>query len=258
MPESLLSQIELLIFSPVNGYLQESDTWLDYFLLSPDALFRHQFQYHVKVSAVATSAKAVLSFHPIFPVLLCCPQSAPVLSPFSSNPFHCTTLLLPTYSIQASMVIPITSPEEQSVQAFLIYVVVFCFNHFFAGWPTTSCWGVSGGACGSNHHPPLHNKWACWASVPILVNANRKKRKLQTERLRIIYVWITGGKLPHNWMTVVKKRFVSFSGYIKLWCSPVYNTGIQKGYRACSFEILQLLQLCGIWVNVHILNIPGP
>lgn len=159
------------------------------------------------MSAVATPAKAVLSFHPIFPVLLSCSQSALVLSPFSSNPFHCTTVLLPTYSIEACMVIPITSPEDQSVQAFLIYVVIFCFNHLLAGWPTTSCWEVSGGARGSNHHPPLQNKWACWASVPILVNASRKKRKLQTKRLRIIYVWITGGKLSHNWMTVVKKIF---------------------------------------------------
>lgn len=114
-------------------------------------------------------------------------ESAPALSPFSSNTFHCTTLLLPTYSIQAPTVIPITLLKDQSLQAFLIYAVIFCFNHLLAGWLITSCWGVSGRACGSNHHSLLYKKLNCWASVPILVNTSRKKRKLQTKRQRIIY-----------------------------------------------------------------------
>lgn len=220
-----------------------------FFLLSSYALFRHKIQHHIRCQQLPYLQRLSLVFIPSSQSSTPGHQeSAPALSAFSSNLFPLHNSAAAYLQHLSIMVIPITSPEDHSVQAFLIYVVIFCFNHLLEGWPTTSCWGVSRRARGSNHHPLLHNKWACWASVPILVNANRKKRKLQAKRLRIIYAWITGGKLSHNWMTA-RKDSVSFSGYTKLWCSPVYNTGLQKSYRAHSSEFLQMLQLCRNWVK---------
>lgn len=173
-------------------------------------LFRHQIRHPIRCQQLPHLQRLSWVFTPEFslprPPLLSTKSLSQHFSPFSSNPFHCTT-----------------------AAAYLQHFSIYCHSHHFTGRPLCASisylccdilgftiylqddqspgeWRVSGGAPGSNHHPLLHNKWACWASVSILVNANRKKRKLQTKRLRIIYAWITEGKLSHNW-DVSKKRF---------------------------------------------------
>lgn len=181
-----------------------------FFLLSSHALFRHQIQHHVKCQQLPHLQRLSLVFTPA--LLSCPPRVCPwVFSPFL-KPF----------------------PLHNSAAAYLQHISTYGHSHLFTGRPL--CASISYLLCaillqpftcrmtnhqllGSarrsswlKHHLLLHNKWGCWASVTILVNANRKKKELQTKILRIIYAWITGGKLSRNWMTARKDCF-SFSGY---------------------------------------------
>ena len=127
--KSLLSQIQLLIYSLVNRYyLQESDPCLDLSSSSPHLTRTLQASNSAlcKASAVATPAKAVPHSAPYLPSppprplrfsnkRLLPPNSS---YPFPSTPFPRRTLLLPNWSTQAPMAMPTTLPGDQSVQAF--------------------------------------------------------------------------------------------------------------------------------------------
>lgn len=150
MPEiSPLSQIQLLICSPVNRYLRESDPCLDLSSSSSHLTCTLQASNSAshKASAVATPAKAV-------------PHSAPHLPSPAPYPLRLSPkLLLPpnsSYQIPAPFPQPLSlaglccclpgackcpwpSPllcwKTSLCKLFLIYVEPFSFDYVLTGWP---------------------------------------------------------------------------------------------------------------------------
>lgn len=114
---SPLSQIQLLICSPVNRHLRQSDPCLDLSSSSPHLTRTLQM-------ANSASRKALI-LRLTFPALLpghwdSAPDtsSLPTTATKPSVPFPHRTLLLPAWSTQASMAIPTSPLEDQFEQVF--------------------------------------------------------------------------------------------------------------------------------------------
>lgn len=128
MPEiSLLSQIQLLICSPVNRYLWESDPSLDLSSSSPHLTRTLQARHSAsrKASAVATPAKAVPHSAPHLP--------SPPPCPLRLGPKH---LLPPNPSYRT----PASFPQPLSLQGFCCCLAGACKHP----WPSPLlCWKTS-------------------------------------------------------------------------------------------------------------------
>lgn len=95
-----------------------------FFLLSSHALFRHQIQHHTRCQQLPHLQRLSLFFTPSSqPSSPVHQESALVLSPFSSNPFHCTT-----------------------AAAYLQHLSIYCHSHHFTGRP--HCASISYLCCG--------------------------------------------------------------------------------------------------------------
>lgn len=151
-----------------------------FLLLSSHALFRHQIRHHIKCQQLPHLQRLPFVFtpssQPSYPPRVCPRAFSLFLKPF---PLCCC---LPT-ALKHLWSFPSLHWKITLCKHFLSMLWYFASTIYLQD-DQPCCWRVSGGARGSNHHLLLHNKWACWTSVTILVNANRKKKGTTNKKIK--------------------------------------------------------------------------